>query len=408
MRWTCGRLAAAALAACLGCQGESLGGHSPAGAGPCERLFGSSCETSSSSTGGAVGSGGAATGGAVGAGGRPGTGGAAGRPATGGAGGASGAGGGSGGAGVAQFCGHATTTIGSSVRPDVLVVFDRSSSMNDDPNEVSCPGWCGPSSKFEVMGAALDQLVNTNRSVNWGIAYHPTDAGCGVGAGAAVDVAPYDGLAIEASLGSASQLPAGQAPTGPAIAAAAAYLQSRTDGNPKYILLATDGISGCPSTEWQAPAAEATAAIAAALAAGIPTFVVGMAPASDTATTATLAQMSAAGGVPAQNATGFYTTADFGPPFQFPPVPAPQTGTGSCQLDLPYPATAAQLAVDLVPNGQPVAIVQDPINGWSFAAPTSIVFNGTSCTAVMADPGGQIQLAYACGAPPGHRAVEGE
>ena len=47
-----------------------------------------------------------------------------------------------------------------------------------------------------ALGGALQQLVNSNRSVNWGMAYFPTDAGCGVSAGASVDVGPDAGPAI--------------------------------------------------------------------------------------------------------------------------------------------------------------------------------------------------------------------
>jgi hypothetical protein len=306
-----------------------------------------------------------------------------------------------GGTGGAQFCGQVATTVPLSQTADVLVVFDRSSSMNDDTNGNSCPGWCGPSSKWEVMGAALDQLVNTNRSVNWGITYYPSDGGCGVTTTASVDVGANTGLAIEASLGSSALLPAGDAPTAAAISAAVTYLHSRLDRNPKYILLATDGRSGCGSTDGQTPDTDAMAAISAAYAVGIPTFVAAVVPVSDTATISTLAQLAAAGGESSSSPNGFYTIADFGP--QFPPVATPANPTGSCQLPLPFPATPAHLVVGLVQSGTLVTIPQDPSNGWWFASSdgTSIVFNGSSCSQVAAAPGGQIDLAYNCGAPPG-------
>ena len=150
--------------------------------------------------------------------------------------------------------------------------------MNDDSNEMSCTGGCGANSKWALLSAAIDRMVTDHPSVNWGLALFGSDDACGVNAGAAVDVAQDAASAIDSAL--AATTPGGAAPTAAAIGAAAGYLQSRPDSNPKYILLATRRPVGLRLGRRRAPAAAAEAenAIASAFHAGIPTFVVGLVP----------------------------------------------------------------------------------------------------------------------------------
>ena len=380
----------AALVAGVGCGGESLGGHPPPG------LMGTGGDSSGSGRGGSPaaggsgdvgGSGGDAGGGGdvVGNGGDVGT----------GFGGALGDGGAVGAGGTGPFCGSVETVVAPV--PDVLVLLDRSSSMNDDTSGTSCTGGCGPTSKWAVLGAALDQLVHENTSVNWGLAFFGADDQCGVKAGAAVDVGPNSASAIEAMLGTVR--PGGEAPTAAAIYAASSYLQSRVGGAGKYILLATDGRSGCgPSNSGSVDTDAANAALSATDE-GVTTVVVGAVPASDTAATLALNDIAQIGGAPASGTNAFYTMADFGP--QFPPA---ASAVGSCAVSLPQPAVDRTLVVDRVGSGGALTSVpEDPVNGWSFsAAMDSIVLNGSSCV-----PGSAIELTYVCSLPPlGHERAQ--
>ena len=70
----------------------------------------------------------------------------------------------------------------------------------------------------------------------------------------------------------------GNTPTRNAENAAAAYLSRLTDGSPRFILLATDGLPTCLATDTPGSddSAGATAAVEAARASGFPTFVVGI------------------------------------------------------------------------------------------------------------------------------------
>ena len=324
---------------------------------------------------------------------------------TGSAGGVTGSAGGTGGdvggsSGSAQFCGTAASYAEPALRSDILIVIDRSSSMSDDSNETVCTGGCGPSSKFEVLSAALDQLVYENPSVNWGLAFYPTDDACGVTAGAAVDPSPNAPPAIESTL--PTMMPGGgDAPTAAAIYAASAYLQSRVDMNRKYILLATDGRSGCATGDGGAADTEAEDAITSALFGGIPTYVVGIVPSSDITATSTLNQMADLGGEPVQGVEGdFLSIAELGPSF------APATSSAlSCSLYLPFPiGPDTTLAVQALTGGGSVWIdvPEDPSNGWSFTSPNldGVILNGSACTSTMDGSYNQFQLYYGCPGPP--------
>ena len=207
------------------------------------------------------------------------------------------------------FCGTLYFGV-ASVQRDILIVMDRSSSMNDDSNEMSCTGGCGSSSKWALLSAAIDRLVTAHPSVNWGLALFGSDDACGANPGVAVDVAQDAASSIEHTL--AVTAPGGDAPTAAAILRATGYLQSRPDSSAKYILLATDGRSGCAMGGGGAAEADADAesAIASALGAGIPTFVLGLAPDGDTTATATLNQMAKNGGEPAMGSANAFSTID--------------------------------------------------------------------------------------------------
>ena len=60
----------------------------------------------------------------------------------------------------------------------------------------------------------------------------------------AVGIAPSNGTAVAESI--ARTIPGGTTPTRDAITFGTSYLQSLTDTNPKFLLLATDGLPNCP------------------------------------------------------------------------------------------------------------------------------------------------------------------
>ena len=301
--------------------------------------------------GGTLGGGGAGHGGAIetgkgtgGAGGAPGTAGAAGTGtgAGGGGGTALGLGGAAGaGAGGAVSAGGAagsgTVTTGGApgtggqaaggvggmnCRPDILIVQDRSGSMNNDDNDQSCNAGCGANSKWSQVTAAITNVVGANDGkVNWGIKYFSDTTPCDASMPPAVGIAANNGTAVATSL--MATAPSGNTPTRDAITYGAMYLASLTDTNPKYLLLATDGLPNCPAgcasmtspsnmcTVTDNPTEDQAAETAVMMAAsqGFKTFVIGI---GNVATAEnTLNQLAVQGGEPQPGAaTEYYAATD--------------------------------------------------------------------------------------------------
>ena len=88
-------------------------------------------------------------------------------------------------------------------------------------------------------------MQNTDTTVNWGIKYFSDNNACGASAAPAVPVAPLNGAKVTTSI--MGTRPGGNTPTRDAITTGAAYLKTLTDSNPKFLLLATDGLPNCPS-----------------------------------------------------------------------------------------------------------------------------------------------------------------
>jgi hypothetical protein len=149
--------------------------------------------------------------------------------------------------------------------------------------------------------------------VNWGLMFFGSVSGggtnsCNVGTTADVAPATMNAGPITAAIG--RTMPATSTPTTLAIKNASAYLRGLKDTNPKYILLATDGIPTCgkamcaagvvaTGSQTQCDDANAIASVAQAFTDGIPTFVIGIATAGmDT----TLSSMATAGGYPRMGA----------------------------------------------------------------------------------------------------------
>jgi von Willebrand factor type A domain-containing protein len=202
--------------------------------------------------------------------------------------------------------------------PDVLIVLDRSGSMNDKIDGIACTGGCGANSKWTQMTQALEAFIPTVQTkVNWGLKLFatPKQNSCTVGNGAEVKPATNNAVAIMTAIGATSA--GSSTPTTAAVNGAAAYLTALDDGFPKFILLATDGIPTCGTSQC-APgvntggsptACDDANAIAAVKAVhdtmGIPTFVVGIGT-STGGGDATLTSMAQAGGYPRAGSPSYY------------------------------------------------------------------------------------------------------
>src|SRR5262249_5050258 len=150
----------------------------------------------------------------------------------------------------------------------------------------SCSSNCSSRSKWSQVTAALNQVVGmTDTTVNWGLKFFADNGHCGANKAPVVPVGAGNARAIASAISGTS--PNGNTPTRDAITPGAAYLMTVADSNQKYLLLATDGLPNCPAgcsltnpssactmTDNPAEDKAATDAVAAAAAAGFPTFVV--------------------------------------------------------------------------------------------------------------------------------------
>jgi hypothetical protein len=218
-------------------------------------------------------------------------------------------------------CGARSKTA-SKVAPDILILLDRSGSMNDDINDQMCrpdggigaAAGCGPDSKWAKVTPAITQVVSeTEADVNWGLKFFPDSATaiCSVSSTAAVPVGPGNGAAIAAAIMGATSANGGVVgfngtPTRSAAAGATTYMMGLTDMSPKYILLATDGLPTCANNSAMADdSAAAVTAVDTARMAGFPTFVVGIATSGATSDT-TLSNLANAGGLPRSGMPTYY------------------------------------------------------------------------------------------------------
>jgi hypothetical protein len=308
-------------------------------------------------------------------------------------------------------CGVKTNSI-QAQPPDLLIVLDRSQSMTMAPDGTNCTA--AGCSKWDQMSSAIEQVVSMATTVRWGIKYFSNSGGrtggnCTVNANVAVGVGDATGPMIVTSI--MGTMPGGSTPTRLAINSAVTYLQGLTDTNPKYILLATDGLPNCaPGANTMADDSAMTVmAIGTALTAGIPTFVVGIGdvPAQNGVDgPMTLMNMAQAGGRAPTAAPGYYqvnTTSDL--------VGVLNTIQGmvaSCVFPLsPAPPDPTNIAVHA--DGMTIPKDTSNMNGWNYVGtcsatqttPCSIQLFGSWCDGVTSKKYQNVEALYGCpGGPP--------
>jgi len=246
----------------------------------------------------------------------------------------------------------------------------------------------------------------TASSLWWGLKVFPVgnDSQCTQGtfpSGVVVEVGANNATAMNSGI-DATQPTGNGTPTADAVNEAVKYLQALTDGNPKYILLATDGEPSCSGMTGKTDSTGArTAAIAAvknAASLGFNTFVVGIATAKDTAS-ATLNSMADEGREavtdPNSPATKYYMAST-----QDQMVTAFNNITAvvkSCLYPLNSPPPAPD-HVNVLINDIKVAHDATKANGWDYTGTDMLVIQlfGTACADAMAATSGAVEVIFGC------------
>jgi hypothetical protein len=301
---------------------------------------------------------------------------------------------------------------------DIMMVLDRSGSMQDVPD--GAPS--GSPSKWSVVVPSLMSVVAaTQDSISWGLKTFPeatTDGSsdCSVAVTKVIDVpvTAMDGTTMNNTI--TATTPNGNGtPTPDAITAAANYLATLTDTNPKYLLLATDGEPDCVGTTKDSSSADTAAvtAVGNALKAGFPTFVVGIVTTKQSAITE-LNMMAQAGGEPIASvnplSNHFYET---------------DLASDPTELTTALKAITGQISTCLFPLGAPPPILNDGTKvgvyvgsnmtripydatkktGWAYTDTndTTIQIFGSWCDMIQAAGAGSVQIIFGCPSinPPG-------
>jgi hypothetical protein len=279
---------------------------------------------------------------------------------------------------------------------DLLLVLDRSGSMNwaiDSEQDCGSGGGNCVSRWRDVTTAMSSVLGSGLAGVRWGLKLFGSlsgpsggDSNWGCVVDNNIDVQVGDNTSAQLQSKIAATSPGSATPTRAAIEVATAYLKGLSDGYPRYILLATDGQPNCPQgstadTYNTSDLNPTVQAIAAAAAASIKTYVVGI-----STTPGNLTDMAKAGGT--DNYYSATSPADL--------TNALKTIAGqvaNCTFTMsgapPDPNNVGvYLDKNLVPNAS--------TDGWTYGSGNSVVFNGKYCDGIKNGTYTSVEVRFGC------------
>ena len=290
--------------------------------------------------------------------------------------------------------------------PDILVVLDASGSMNNDISDAQCTNGCGATSKWALMTPALNQVImQTQTEVNWGLKMFADDSMCAVNNNVSVPVGANTAAAIANAIQGRTAANMGvtngsRTPTRLAETAGANYLRGLNDMNPRFILLATDGLPNCaPGNNDTAADDSAGAVMAVADAAmnGIPTFVVGIATSGMGSASTTLSNMANAGGYPRAASPSYYSVDSAS---EFVSVLQTLVGVaGTCTFAVPEPmGDTSREHIGVVVNGNEIPRDLNHANGWDYTSTgmTAVQIYGSVCTGIMNGSITDVKIVFKC------------
>jgi hypothetical protein len=298
-------------------------------------------------------------------------------------------------------CGVQNFTLQHGTIPELLIVQDRSGSMDQDPMGNPLTGTKNPQSKWMQIVNAIEQVVQATGTIQWGLLMFPdvktssTGTGCEVPMTPDVPVAAMTGTKIKTALDGTG--PDGLTPTAAAINAAVASYTSKVDpdGHPKYLLLATDGEPNCGTGTGGFDDTMATVkAISDAAGLGFHTFVVGIGETSSD--DMALTQMANAGLEPDKTAgqKPYYQVASQSD------LVGVLTKIAGQLVSCSYALTSAPMSPDLVTiqaGSKTIPRDMTHMNGWDYGPMNmSIIFYGSACMDLQTGITQSVSAIYGC------------
>ena len=272
--------------------------------------------------------------------------------------------------------------------PDLLVVLDRSSSMNECPNGNP---FCTNPSKWDTMDTALTSVVTSKQTqIQFGLLEFPSNNDCTVDSGAEV------GIALNAGGGFATYFTGrnanGNTPSAPALENALGYYNS-IPANPagRYVLFATDGQPTCDSDS-----TNTVAAVTALFNAGIKTYVLGF---GQFGGDSLLTAAANAGGTARPGPKKYYEATSAAELDQALNDIAGGVIVPTCTFSLAsLPPDPDNVTVTI--GGAPVPRDTNHNDGWDyFPDPMTITFFGTYCDQIKSGAVGDVTFVYGCPGP---------
>jgi hypothetical protein len=243
-----------------------------------------------------------------------------------------------------------------------------------------------------MKNALTATVTATEDTIDWGLELFPSDDSCGVSDVVTTPVAAHNAASVNGAM--AANKPGGLTPTRFALESASRYLTGLTSPNPRYIVLATDGLPNCGPQDPdggsdRADDAATIMAVAKIATAGIPVFVIGVGTQGDG--DATLSAMAKAGGKPRAADPAYYpvtTAAD---------LTATLATIGgqivSCTLPIKDPPDPSNIAVD----ADGVRVPHSATEGWDYGAGgKTIQLNGSWCARYQDGTIKDVQTIFGC------------
>lgn len=289
-------------------------------------------------------------------------------------------------------CNELSLSVTKHVLADVLLVLDRSGSMNYSINQsCSCDPTANPlvvcdnlencRTRWSALGSALRDTLSSTPLLHWGLKVYssPDEGPCAVTSGVEVSVGPDTTAAIQSEI--AAIEPAGETPTAAAILAATTYLEAQADTNRKFILLATDGEPNCGGSSpsvYNDDVDGTTLAITAARNAGFLVYVIGIGKVGN------LDAFARAGG------SGSYYPGQSSDEIAQALASISKAATCTFALDaMPTDPTSVGVYLDKS------IIPKDASDGWTFGANAqTVLLHGRYCDQTLANPDVVVQALF--------------